>query len=313
MNQVKTVMLFAALAGVFMAAGYAFGGQTGMVIAFVAALGLNVFSYWNSDKIVLRMNGAQAVDSSHPDPAIRTYVNDTLDLARRAGLPAPKIYIQLTDQPNAFATGRDPQHAAVCATTGLLHTLSREEIAGVMAHELAHVKNRDTLTMTITASIAGAIGMLANFGMLFSMGNREDRPNPIVMLAGMILAPMAAGLVQIAISRTREYGADAEGARIAGNPQWLASALQKIERGARGELNLYAERNPATAHMFIINPLNGHGADNLFSTHPSTQNRVRALAQMNGDGFALGDAAPTRAAPGTAVPVTNVKKRGPWG
>ena len=313
MNQVKTVMLFAALAGVFMAAGYAFGGQTGMVIAFIAALGLNVFSYWNSDKIVLRMNGAQAVDASHPDPLIRTYVNDTLDLARRAGLPAPKIYIQNTDQPNAFATGRDPAHAAVCATTGLLRVLSREEVAGVMAHELAHVKNRDTLTMTVTASIAGAIGLLANFGMLFSMGRGEDRPNPIVMIAGMILAPMAAGLVQMAISRTREYSADAEGARIAGNPQWLASALQKIERAARGELNHYAERNPATAHMFIINPLNGKGADNLFSTHPATQNRVRALMQMNGDGHTLGNAqAPRTAQSGTAVPVTNPAKRGPW-
>ena len=313
MNQVKTVMLFAALAGVFMAAGYAFGGQTGMVIAFVAALGLNVFSYWNSDKIVLRMNGAQAVDSSHPDPLIRTYVNDTLDLAKRAGLPAPKIYIQTTDQPNAFATGRDPDHAAVCATTGLLRVLSREEIAGVMAHELAHVKNRDTLTMTVTASIAGAIGLLANFGMLFSMGRGEDRPNPIVMIAGMILAPMAAGLVQMAISRTREYSADAEGARIAGNPQWLASALQKIERAARGELNLYAERNPATAHMFIINPLNGQGADNLFSTHPATQNRVRALMQMSGDGHSLRDeAAPRGARTGTGVPVTTRSKRGPW-
>jgi heat shock protein HtpX len=313
MNQVKTVMLFAALAGVFMAAGYAFGGQTGMVIAFVAALGLNVFSYWNSDKIVLRMNGAQAVDSSHSDPLIRTYVNDTLDLARRAGLPAPKIYIQNTDQPNAFATGRDPDHAAVCATTGLLRALSREEIAGVMAHELAHVKNRDTLTMTVTASIAGAIGLLANFGMLFSMGRGDDRPNPVVMIAGMILAPMAAGLVQMAISRTREYSADAEGARIAGNPQWLASALQKIERTARGELNLYAERNPATAHMFIINPLNGKGADNLFSTHPATQNRVRALMQMSGDGHTLSNAPAARAAQsGTAVPVTRPAKRGPW-
>jgi heat shock protein HtpX len=313
MNQVKTVMLFAALAGVFMAAGYAFGGQTGMVIAFLAALGLNVFSYWNSDKIVLRMNGAQAVDASHPDPLIRTYVNDTLDLAKRAGLPAPKIYIQNTDQPNAFATGRDPEHAAVCATTGLLRVLSREEIAGVMAHELAHVKNRDTLTMTITASIAGAIGMLANFGMLFSMGRGEDRPNPIVMIAGMILAPLAAGLVQMAISRTREYSADAEGARIAGNPQWLASALQKIERAARGELNLYAERNPATAHMFIINPLNGQGADNLFSTHPATQNRVRALMQMTGDGHTLrDDDAPIGARTGTGVPVTTRSNRGPW-
>ena len=313
MNQVKTVMLFAALAGVFMAAGYAFGGQTGMVIAFVAALGLNVFSYWNSDKIVLRMNGAQAVDSNHSDPAIRTYVNDTLDLARRAGLPAPKIYIQVTDQPNAFATGRDPAHAAVCATTGLLRVLSREEIAGVMAHELAHVKNRDTLTMTVTASIAGAIGLLANFGMIFSMGRGEDRPNPIVMIAGMILAPMAAGLVQMAISRTREYSADAEGARIAGNPQWLASALQKIERAARGELNHYAERNPATAHMFIINPLNGQGADNLFSTHPATQNRVRALMDMSGDGHTLRTETATRTArTGTAVPVTQRAKRGPW-
>jgi heat shock protein HtpX len=315
MNQVKTVMLFAALAGVFMALGYAFGGQGGMIIAFVVAFGINVFSYWNSDKIVLRMHGALAVDASHPSPLIRTYVDDVLNLAQRAGLPAPKIYIQETDQPNAFATGRDPEHAAVCATTGLLNMLSREEVAGVMAHELAHVKNRDTLTMTVTASIAGAIGMLANFGMLFSMG--RDRPNPIVMLAGMIIAPMAAGLVQMAISRTREYSADATGAQIAGNPQWLASALQKIEGGARSRLNISAERNPATAHMFIINPLNGHGADNLFSTHPSTQNRVRALMQMSGgDAMPLSTEAlqaPSGARKGTGVPVTSARKRGPWG
>ncbi|MET0545368.1 MAG: zinc metalloprotease HtpX [Caulobacterales bacterium] len=316
MNQVKTVMLFALLAGVFMVMGYAIGGQGGMVIAFIAALGINLFSYWNSDKIVLRMHGAQAVDANHPNALVRTYVNDTLDLARKAGLPAPKIYIQETDQPNAFATGRDPQHAAVCATTGLLTMLSREEIAGVMAHELAHVKNRDTLTMTVTASIAGAIGMLANFGMLFSMGRPgDDRPNPIIMIAGMILAPMAAGLVQMAISRTREYSADKTGAEIAGNPQWLASALQKIEGFARGRMNVTAERNPATAHLFIINPLNGQGADNMFSTHPSTQNRVRALMQMSGDGSSLSNEseAPAVARIGTAVPITNKPKRGPWG
>jgi heat shock protein HtpX len=316
-NHVKTAMLLAAMTAIFMVAGYAMGGQGGMLIAFVVALGMNLFSYWNADKIVLRMYGAKPADASHPNPAVRNYVADTLSLAQRAGLPAPKIYIVENDQPNAFATGRDPNNAAVCATTGLLTMLNRQEIAGVMAHELAHVKNRDTLTMTVTATIAGAIGMLANFAMFFAMGRPGDeRPNPIAMLAMMFIAPIAAALVQMAISRTREYEADRIGAEIAGDPRWLAAALQKIEGAARRRVNVAAERNPATAHVFIINPLNGRGADNMFSTHPSTQNRVqRLLALSGGGGMSFSDDGGADAPRGpatTSVPVTGAR-RGPWG
>lgn len=279
MGTAKTFMLLAMLTALFMAVGFLIGGVPGMAIAFVVAAAMNVFSWWNADKIVLRMQGAQEVTPETSSPMLKTFAKDVARLADRAGLPPPRVYIIETPQPNAFATGRNPDHAAVAATTGLLGSLSREEVAGVMAHELAHVQNRDTLTMTVTATIAGAIGMLANFALFFG----RERAGLLGSLAIMIFAPMAAGLVQMAISRSREYSADKRGAEICGNPLWLASALEKIERGSRASINMAAERNPAMAHMYISNPLNGRGADNLFSTHPSTANRVATLRKMAAD------------------------------
>ena len=304
-NHLRTFMLLAALTALFVGIGYAIGGAAGMAVAFALAAVMNLVSYWNADRIVLSMYRAQEVDAPHPEPLVRNYVQDTLELAARAGLPAPKVYVIDQDQPNAFATGRDPQHAAVAATRGLLGMLSRREIRGVMAHELAHVKHRDTLTMTITATIAGAIGMLANFAFLFGGRDQDGRPTGVVgMLVMMIVAPMAAALVQIAISRGREYEADREGAELSGDPQALADALQKIDAYARGGyVNPDAERNPATAHMFIINPLAGGRGDNLFSTHPSTENRVAAL---------LDHAARLGGPRATAVPVTPDRRMGPW-
>ncbi len=303
-NHLRTFTLLAALTALFVGIGYMIGGPTGMLIAIVFAGGMNLISYWNSDKIVLSMYGAKQVDETHPGSVVRTYVADVHELADRAGLPRPKVYLIESEQPNAFATGRDPQHAAVAATIGLLEMLDRREIRGVMAHELAHVKNRDTLTMTVTATIAGAIGALANFAMFFG-GNDRDRPGGIIgTIALMLLAPLAAGLVQMAISRGREYEADREGAEICGDPEALAAALQKIEAYARGGYrNHQAERNPAAAHLFIINPLSGQGADNLFSTHPATGNRVAKLMAL------IGKVAPTRAPRRTAVPVS---PSGPW-
>ena len=297
MGTAKTFILLAAMTAIFMAIGFLVGGVAGMGIAFVVAAAMNVFAWWNSDKLVLRMQGAQEVLPDTKNPMLRAFGEDVARLAENAGLPAPRIYIIDTPQPNAFATGRNPQNAAVAATTGLLNMLNREEVAGVMAHELAHVQNRDTLTMTVTATLAGAIGMLANFALFFG----RERAGLIGSLAIMIFAPMAAALVQMAISRSREYEADARGAEICGNPLWLASALEKIERGARAQLNPYAERNPAMAHMYISNPLNGRGADNLFSTHPSTANRVEALRRMAGDMGISGAAAPV------------ARASGPWG
>ncbi|KCZ51451.1 zinc metalloprotease HtpX [Hyphomonas pacifica] len=298
MGTAKTFMLLAALTALFMAVGYLIGGVLGMTIAFVVAAGMNIFSWWNADKIVLRMQGAKEVTPDHASPMMRTFANDVARLAERAGLPAPRVYVIETPQPNAFATGRNPDNAAVAATTGLLGSLSREEVAGVMAHELAHVQNRDTLTMTVTATIAGAIGMLANFALFFG----RERAGLIGSLAIMIFAPMAAALVQMAISRSREYEADKRGAEICGNPLWLASALQKIERGARASINVNAERNPAMAHMYIANPLNGRGADNLFSTHPATANRIEALRRMAAE---MGVSSETADTPG--------QRAGPWG
>jgi heat shock protein HtpX len=276
MGTMKTFALLAAMTALFMGVGFLVGGMVGMGIAFVIAAGLNVFAYWNSDKIVLKMQGARQVDASDRSPMVRTFVNDTLALAQSAGLPAPKIYIMDTQQPNAFATGRNPENAAVAATTGLLNMLTREETAGVMAHELAHVQNRDSLTMTITATIAGAIGMLANFALFFG----RERAGILGSIAVMIFAPMAAGLVQMAISRSREYEADKRGAEICGNPYWLASALEKIDRGARANVNRRAEENPAMAHMYIMNPLAGRKGDSLFSTHPATANRIEQLHRL---------------------------------
>ncbi len=282
MNTLRTGLLLAAMTGLFLAVGYLLGGTGGMAIAFGVALAMNLFSYWNADKIVLRMHGAREVDRNSA-PGLYGIV---AQLADNAGLPMPRVYVIENDQPNAFATGRNPENAAVAATTGLLRRLSHEEIAGVMAHELAHVKNRDTLIMTITATIAGAISMLANFALFFG-GSRNNPLGLIGTLALMILAPLAAMLVQMAISRAREYGADRGGAEICGRPLWLASALEKIERFARRIDNVAAERNPATAHMFIINPLHAHKVDGLFTTHPPTSERVarlRALAAEMGQG-----------------------------
>jgi heat shock protein HtpX len=282
-NTLRTFTLLAALTAIFVGIGYSMGGPTGMVIAFGLAVAMNAFSYWNSDKIVLKMYRAQAVDSSHPDPLVRNYAADVVELAQRGQMPIPKIYIIDQDQPNAFATGRNPDHAAVAATRGLLRMLDRREIRGVMAHELAHVKHRDTLTMTVTATIAGAISTLANFAAFSGTSSDGERwGGGILGLLVMFLAPVAAALVQMAISRSREYEADRGGAEISGDPEALASALSKIEAYARGVRNPDAEANPATSHMFIINPLSGEGMDNLFSTHPSTANRVAALMELSG-------------------------------
>lgn len=275
MNTIKTFMLLAAMTALFMGLGYLIGGAGGALVAFVIAAAMNLFAYWNSDKMVLRMYRARRVDEA----VAPNYVRIVKELARRANMPMPATYIIDNPQPNAFATGRNPDHAAVAATTGLIAMLTPEELAGVMAHELAHIKNRDTLTMTVTATIAGAISMLANFALFFG-GNRDNGPGIIGTLALAILAPMAAALVQMAISRTREYSADAGGAEISGNPLWLASALERMDAAARRAPNEAAEANPATAHMFIINPLNGRGRDNLFSTHPATENRIAALRQL---------------------------------
>jgi heat shock protein HtpX len=290
----RTFLLLAGMTGLFVAVGYLVGGQSGMLIAFAVAAAMNLFTYWNSDKMVLRMYGAREVDrNSAPQ-----FYGIVEQLAQRAGLPMPRVYVMENEQPNAFATGRNPQNAAVAATTGLLRKLSAEEIAGVMAHELAHVKNRDTLTMTVTATLAGAISMLANFAMFFGGGRDSNgNANPLGLigsLALMILAPIGAMLVQMAISRSREYEADREGAEISGKPLWLASALANLHNQAQLIPNEQAERNPATAHLFIVNPLHGRGADNLFSTHPSMENRIARLRAMAGEG-----------------PV--VKRRGPWG
>ncbi|QHQ35959.1 zinc metalloprotease HtpX [Algicella marina] len=276
MNVFRTGLLLAALTALFMGAGWLMGGSGGMIIALFVAVGMNVFAYWNSDKLALKAHNAQLVtESSHPD-----LVGMVAGLARNADLPMPRVYLINSDQPNAFATGRNPENAAVAATTGLLRILDRDEVAGVMAHELAHVKNRDTLTMTIAATVAGALSMLANFAFFFG-GNRE-RGGILPMLAAAILAPFAATIIQMMISRTREYSADALGAQIAGDNRGLMNALRKIS-GTASRIELpSAERNPSTAHMFIYNPLTHRGVDNLFSTHPNVENRIRALAALDG-------------------------------
>ena len=298
MNVFRTGILLAVLTALFAGIGMMLGGATGMLLALAFAVATNFFAYWNADKIVLKMYNAEQVDSTHASGAVRRYAEITEDLARNAGMPQPKIYVINSDQPNAFATGRNPENAAVAATTGLLRMLNEGEIAGVMAHELAHVKNRDTLTMTITATIAGAITALANFAMFFG-GNRNSG-GIIGALAIMILAPMAAGLVQMAISRGREYEADKLGAEICGRPDWLASALAKISNGAARIPNETAERHPETGQLMIINPLAGGGRDQLFSTHPDTQNRIDRLMDMAGGGF-------------QPQPANETHARGPWG
>ena len=296
MNTFRTGLLLAGLTGLFLAIGYLMGGQSGMLLAFLFAAGTNLFAYWNADKMVLSMQGARQVDrATAPE-----YYDIVATLAKRANLPMPKVYIMDNPQPNAFATGRNPENAAVAATTGLLKTLSPSEIAGVMAHELAHIKHRDTLVMTLTATLAGAVSMLANFGFLFGGRDRNSALGPLGGLLLIILAPLAAMIVQLAVSRTREYEADRGGAEISGEPMSLASALHKISRVAERIPNEGAEANPAMAHLFIVNPLSGQRMDNLFSSHPATENRVAELQKM-------------AAEMGTSETFQNAMPRGPWG
>lgn len=305
----KTAVLMAAMTAGFMGLGWLLGGQGGMILALVFAGGMNLMTWWNSDRMVLRSYDARPIDPvSGPD--LHRMV---ADLARRAGLPMPKVYLIPSDQPNAFATGRNPQNAAVAVTQGLLRALPEEEVAAVIAHELAHIKNRDTLIMTVTATFAGAISMLANFAMFMP----RDRNNPmggIAALVTMIVAPLAAAIVQMAISRTREYEADRLGAEICGQPMWLARALQRIEGFAARVDNVQAERNPASAHMFIINPLHAHARDRLFSTHPSTANRVaelQKLAQRMGPARPAPQRAADHALPASRVPRAG-RRSGPF-
>ena len=301
MNTMRTGLLLAAMTGLFIAIGYLLGGQAGMLIAFLIAAAMNFFAYWNSDRMVLRMHGTRQVERSVVPELYATVER----LAMRAGLPMPAVYVIDTPQPNAFATGRNPENAAVAVTIGLLDTLDKRELEGVLAHELAHIKNRDTLIMTMTATLAGAISMLANFALFFG-GSRNNPLGLIGTILLMILAPLAAMLVQMAISRTREYAADRTGAEISGNPLSLASALSRLESGARRTTNREAEANPASAHLFIVNPLNGQNMDNLFSPHPATDNRLRALEEMAGRTLrASGDTRRKRPEP--------TRQRGPWG
>ena len=283
MGYLRTAILMAAMTALFMGIGVLLGGMGGALIALGLAVAMNAFTWWNSDRMVLKMHGARPASG----PAGGVLEQMVHEMADRAGMPRPAVYLIETPQPNAFATGRNPENAAVAATTGLLQNLSREEIAAVMAHELAHIRNHDTTIMTITATFAGAISMLANFALFFG-GNRNNPLGLIGTLALMILAPLGAALVQMAISRGREYEADRVGADICGNPLWLASALEKISGLASRIDNETAERNPATAHMFIINPLHAHARDRLFSTHPAAENRIRALREMAGASMGTG-------------------------
>ena len=307
MNYVRTGILMAGLTALFGAVGYLLGGSGGMLIALAVAAATNLFSYWNSDKMALAAHNAHEVDERSA-PELYGMVRE---LAQRANMPMPRVYLIDEDQPNAFATGRNPQNAAVAATTGILRTLSYEELAGVMAHELAHIKNHDTLTMTITATMAGAISTLTTFGMMF--GSRGNRPNFIVQILISILAPLAAMVIQMAISRSREYEADKLGGEIAGNPVWLADALAKIAGAVPHIPNETAEAKPATAHMFIINPLTAGGIDNLFSTHPNTENRIAALMeQARAMGATRAPAQGGFAAQAQQSPWGS-NPRGPWG
>ena len=287
------------MTALFMGVGWLLGGASGAVIALAVAAVMNLLTWWNSDKLVLSLHGAKPAKGTH------SQLRDmTADLAAAANMPTPAVYILETDQPNAFATGRSPDRAAVAVTTGLMQALNRKELAAVISHELAHIRNRDTLIMTVTATFAGAISMLANFALFFG-GGRNRQMGLIGTLALMILAPLAATLVQMAISRTREYEADRVGAEICGDPLALASALQRIEHMASRFDYHAAERSPATAHMFIINPLHAHRHDNLFATHPKTANRVAALERMVGPGGPR----QTSGKSATRSPVPNIRTR----
>lgn len=278
-NTLRTALLLAALTAIFMLVGYMVGGTGGMMIAFGIAIVANFIGYWNADKLVLSMQNAEEVDP-HRAPDLYAMVER---LARSAGIPTPRVYLIHSAQPNAFATGRDPQNAAVAVSEGLLQRLEPRELAGVIAHELAHIKHRDTLTMTITATFAGAIGMLAQFGFFFGGRSNNSPFGGAGALIAMIVAPLAAMVVQMAVSRTREYEADRGGAEISGDPLALASALRKISAAAHVVPNVPAEQNPAMAHMYIVNPLSGARLDNLFSTHPDTENRIAALQRIAGE------------------------------
>jgi heat shock protein HtpX len=316
MAMFKTLLLMAAMTALFLVAGALMGGQTGMLIALAIAVATNLIAYWNSDRMVLRMQGAKPI-SREEAPEYHEMVEH---LVKRAGIPMPKLYVIQSDQPNAFATGRNPENAAVAATTGLLRILNRDEIEGVIAHELAHIRNRDTLIMTMTATFAGAISMLANFTMFFG-GSRDNRPfGPIGTIAMVILAPMAAMIVQTAVSRTREYEADRMGAAISGKPRALASALRKIHAAVKNKVNHNAEANPAQAHLYIINPLMGLRMDNLFSTHPDTENRVAELEELAQNMVAVGQPQHDHAQNQTDTGPWNMQQtqqqnppRGPWG
>jgi heat shock protein HtpX len=319
MSYFRTAILLAGMTALFMGVGYLLGGGTGMAIALALAIGTNLFAYWRSGDMVLGMYGAQEIDARSA-PELHAM---TAELAGRAGLPMPKLYIIDDPQPNAFATGRDPENAAVAVNRGLLELLTPEEVAGVVAHELAHIKNRDTLLMTVTATVAGAISMLANFGLFFSGSRDNNHPlGAIGTILLVVLAPIAAMIVQMAISRTREYEADWVGAAISGRPRSLASALAKLSQAAHAIPNMEAEANPATAHMFIVNPLSGARMDNLFSTHPDPENRIAALLQL---AESMGDPTGRPARGGFVEGVTlddvgrgpgspwGRPQRGPWG
>lgn len=273
-NWLKTTLLMAAIVALFGVVGMLLGGKQGMLLALLIGGAMNLWAYWNSDKAVLRMYNAREVDAA----AGGEFHAIVAELSQRAGLPMPRVYLIDEAQPNAFATGRDPEHAAVAATTGILRMLTPRELRGVMAHELAHVMNRDTLISTMSATVAGAVSSLAQFGMLF--GGARERPNMIVQLIVMLLAPLAAMLIQMAISRAREFGADRGGAEISGDPEALASALRKIEAYARGTPLETAEMHPETAQMMIVNPLSGGDLQGLFRTHPATEERVRRLLEL---------------------------------
>ena len=314
MNYLRTAILLAGLTALFMGVGYIVGGPNGAIIALLVAAAMNVFTYWNADRLVLSMHDAREVDEATAPELVRM----VRDLATRAGLPMPRVYLMDNPQPNAFATGRNPEHAAVAATTGLLAMLNRDEVAGVLAHELAHIKNHDTLTMAVAATIGGAVSMLAQylqFGALFG-GHRENNNGVgwIGALVAMIVAPLAAMLVQMAISRSREYQADHLGALICGRPLALASALQKIEGYAHQIRNDPAEAAPATAHLFIINPLSGEGMDNLFSTHPNTENRIAELEKLAGEmGAGVRRSQRDEASGSGPWSRSTTSQRGPWG
>ncbi|MBV9243994.1 MAG: zinc metalloprotease HtpX [Methylobacteriaceae bacterium] len=320
MNYFRTALLLAVLTALFVLVGGALGGGGGMAFALCAAIGMNAFAYWNSDRLALAAAGAREVDARTAPGLIQLVA----ELARRAGLPMPRLFIADNDQPNAFATGRDPEHAALVLHTGLIDTLSQDELAGVLSHELAHVKNRDTLTMTVTATIAGAISSIAHWGLFFG-GGRRSSLGPLGSLALAILAPIAAMIVQMAVSRGREYEADRIGAGISGNPLWLASALRKIAARAQAVPNEAAEAHPAMAHLYIVNPLTGGGMDNLFSTHPNVENRIAALEQLAAQmgvrratsaappSWRAFDEAPPQAGPWSAGASGAPRLRGPWG